>query len=357
MRRVLRLFSLGSLLAALGFGSVLAEAGELAKVRAMFGSQSRAPSTVSPYSIAKKMGYFAEEGIEAEYLSSDGSVQATQLVSAGQAEYGVPSPEGTLNAAGRGTDLGTIYVYMAYRQPIFGLAVKPDSPVRSPRDLKGKTIGVASMGSSGVPAAKSMFREAGLDPEKDATFVAVGIGAVAGRALEDGRVDALSLWDEQYAILETLGIKFRELPFTETYRKLFSAGILVRREYLAKNRSQVVGFARAFAKAQMFGMANPEAAVKINWEVFPESKPKGVDEARALRDGTFVFKRRAAKWDPSLGGDSRMGAMTAEEWKAWVPFLGLEGKIDIAKYYTAELIDEINRFDRNKVLDQARTYR
>ncbi len=346
-----------ALLAMLAGAQAAAEAGELAKVRVMFGSQSRAPATVSPYSVGKKLGYFAEEGIEPEYLPSDGSVQATQLVAAGQAEYGVPSPEGTLNAAGRGTDLGTIYVYMAYRQPIFALAVKQESPVRSPRDLKGKTIGVASMGSSGVPAAKSMLREAGLDPEKDATFVAVGIGAVAGKALEDGRMDALSLWDEQYAILETLGLKFRELPFTENYRKLFSAGILVRREYLAKHRSQVVGFARAFAKAQTFGLANPEAAVKINWDIFPESKPKGVDDAKALRDGTFVLKRRAAKWDPSLGVDNRMGAMTAEEWRTWLPFLGLEGKIDVGKYYTLELIDEINRFDRAKVREQAGAYR
>ncbi len=353
----LRLLLFTSALGHLAGGPFLAAAAESAKVRVIFPTQSRAPAIVSPYSIAKKMGYFAEEGLDVEYVPSDGSVQATQITGAGQAEYGIGTAEGSIGAAARGTDVGVVYVYMIYHEPIFGLAVKKDSPVKSPRDLKGKTIGVASMGSGGLPSAKAMLGEEGLDPDKDAGFVAVGIGAVAGKALEDGRVDALALWDEQYALLQTLGFTFRELPFTENYRKLFGAGILVRRGYLAKHRAQVIGFCRAIAKATTFGLANPEAAVKINWEIFPESKPKGVDEAKALRDAIFVFNRRAAKWDPNLGQDKRLGATTLDEWKAYVSFLNLAGKVDPPKLFTPELIDEINRFDRAKVQEQARAYR
>jgi NitT/TauT family transport system substrate-binding protein len=334
-----------------------AGAGEPAKVRVIFPSQSRAPATVSPYTIAKRMGYFAEEGLDVDYVPSDGSVQAAQITGAGTAEYGIATAEGVVAAAGRGTDMGVTFVYMVYHEPIFGLAVKKDSPVRSPRDLKGKTIGVASMGSAGITAAKAMLHEEGVDPEKDANYVAVGIGAVAGKALEDGRVDALALWDEQYAILQTIGLNFRELPFTENYRKLSGAGVLVRRDYLAKNRVQVLRFCRAIARATIFGLTNPEAAVKVNWEVFPESKPKGVEEAKALRDAIFVFKRRAAKWDPNLGGDKRWGGMTAEEWKAYLTFLNLEGKVDLSKIYTTDLLDEVNRFDKGKVQEQARAYR
>lgn len=350
-------FFIALLLAVFAGAPAPATAGEPAKVRVIFPSQSRAPATVSPYTMAKKLGYFAEEGLDVDYVPSDGSVQAAQITGAGQAEYGIATAEGVVAAAGRGTDIGVVYVYMIYHEPIFGFAVKKDSPVKSPRDLKGKTIGVASMGSAGLPSAKAMLREEGLDPEKDASYVAVGIGAVAGKALVDGRVDALALWDEQYAILQTLGLPFRELPFTENYRKLSGAGILVRRDYLAKNRAQVVGFCRAIAKATVFGMANPEAAVKINWEVFPESKPKGVDEAKALGDAIFVLKRRAAKWDPNLGADKRLGATTADEWRAYLTFLNLEGKVDVSKIYSLDLIDEVNRFDKAKIEERARAYR
>jgi NitT/TauT family transport system substrate-binding protein len=352
----MRLF-IALLLTVFAWAPAPATAGEPAKVRVIFPSQSRATATVSPYTIAKKLGYFAEEGLDVDYVPSDGSVQAAQITGAGTAEYGIATAEGVVAAAGRGTDMGVIFVYMVYHEPIFGLAVKKDSPVRSPRDLKGKTIGVASMGSAGLTAAKAMLHEEGVDPEKDANYVAVGIGAVAGKALEDGRVDALALWDEQYAILQTLGLNFRELPFTENYRKLSGAGVLVRRDYLAKNRAQVLRFCRAIARATIFGLTNPEAAVKVNWDVFPESKPKGVEEAKALRDAVFVFKRRAAKWDPNLGGDKRWGGMTAEEWKAYLTFLNLEGKVDLSKIYTTDLLDEVNRFDKGKVQEQARAYR
>ena len=338
-------------------GPAPAHGGELARVRVIFPSQSRAPATVSPYTIAKKMGYFAEEGLDVDYVPSDGSVQAAQITGAGQAEYGIATAEGVVAAAGRGTDMGVVFVYMIYHEPIFGLAVKNGSPARSSRYLKGKTIGVASMGSAGLTAAKAMLREEGVDPDKDANYVTVGIGAVAGKALDDGRVDALALWDEQYAVLQTLGLAFRELPFTENYRKLSGAGVLVRRDYLAKNRAQVVRFCRAIAKATVFGLTNPEATVKVNWEVFPESKPKGVDEAKALRDAIFVLKRRAAKWDPNLGGDKRWGGMTADEWKAYLTFLDLEGKVDLSKIYATELLDEVNRFDKAKIQERARTYR
>jgi NitT/TauT family transport system substrate-binding protein len=353
---MMRLF-IALLLTVFAWAPAPATAGEPAKVRVIFPSQSRATATVSPYTIAKKLGYFAEEGLDVDYVPSDGSVQAAQITGAGTAEYGIATAEGVVAAAGRGTDMGVIFVYMVYHEPIFGLAVKKDSPVRSPRDLKGKTIGVASMGSAGLTAAKAMLHEEGVDPEKDANYVAVGIGAVAGKALEDGRVDALALWDEQYAILQTLGLNFRELPFTENYRKLSGAGVLVRRDYLAKNRAQVLRFCRAIARATIFGLTNPEAAVKVNWDVFPESKPKGVEEAKALRDAVFVFKRRAAKWDPNLGGDKRWGGMTAEEWKAYLTFLNLEGKVDLSKIYTTDLLDEVNRFDKGKVQEQARAYR
>jgi NitT/TauT family transport system substrate-binding protein len=33
---------------------------------------------------------------------------------------------------------------------------------------------------------------------------------------------------------------------------------------------------------QIFAMANPEAAVRILWEIFPQTKPTGIDEVTAL---------------------------------------------------------------------------
>ena len=39
----------------------------------------------------------------------------------------------------------------------------------------------------------------------------------------------------------------------------------------------------------MFAIANPEAAVRMVYEVFPQTKPTGKDEATAIRDDVKVL--------------------------------------------------------------------
>ena len=41
----------------------------------------------------------------------------------------------------------------------------------------------------------------------------------------------------------------------------------------------LAGVARGIAKATVFGLANPEAAVRIHWKLYPASKPQSGDDA------------------------------------------------------------------------------
>ncbi len=49
------------------------------------------------------------------------------------------------------------------------------------------------------------------------------------------------------------------------------------------NPKMVVGMCRGIAKAVHFGLHNPDAAVRIHWKLYPQSKPQGSDEAKLLR--------------------------------------------------------------------------
>jgi len=73
--------------------------------------------------------------------------------------------------------------------------VLKESPIRKDVDLKGKAIGVGSLASSAVGYMKALVAEAGLDPNKDVTFLPVGMGAQAAMALKMGKVDLISLVD------------------------------------------------------------------------------------------------------------------------------------------------------------------
>ena len=62
------------------------------------------------------------------------------------------------------------------------------------------------------------------------------------------------------------------------------------------NPKMVVGMCRGIAKAVHFGLANPDAAVRLHWKLYPQSKPQGSDEARPLSDSRRVFMSRFADY-------------------------------------------------------------
>ena len=95
----------------------------------------------------------------------------------------------------------------------------------------------------------------------------------------------------------------------------------------------------------------------MHWEIYPESKPKGFDDAKALADARLIVESRKDKWLAApWQSDKRFGASTPAEWEAQVAFTGLGDKIkDVRSIYTDELIDEINRFDQAAIVAQARS--
>ena len=70
-----------------------------------------------------------------------------------------------------------------------------DGPIKDPKELKGKKIGVMSMGASRTLDGFAMTQAAGLDPKTDVEWLPVGFGVQAALALQRGDVQALVLWD------------------------------------------------------------------------------------------------------------------------------------------------------------------
>jgi NitT/TauT family transport system substrate-binding protein len=67
--------------------------------------------------------------------------------------------------------------------------VKPNSPIRSVADLKGKKIGVNAPTSTTTYLATRMVTQAGLDPKKDVELINVKGVSDSATALENGVVD------------------------------------------------------------------------------------------------------------------------------------------------------------------------
>jgi len=158
-------------------------------------------SAAAPFAVAMKKGWYARAGIKVQLVSVAGSTDCVKLVATGDLPYSLPSIEPLPAAIQQGIKARIFYT--AYQGNIYGIAVPKDSPVRSIKDLKGKKIGVASMGSGGVHVARGLLAMNGLDPEKDAQIVVVGEAAQAAALLRGDQVSALSLYDTQYALIDS----------------------------------------------------------------------------------------------------------------------------------------------------------
>ncbi len=303
-----------------------------------------------------KLNYYKEENVEVEVLNMAGSGQTLQALAAGNVEFTNLSPPIYVQGHARNPDLNIISAYVWMRRVHWSVTVKPDNAVKELRELKGKKIGILNTGDTGFFGAKAMVKEIGLDPEKDFEWIAVGRGATAGQALDRSQVDALAIWDAEYARIENLGFKLRHLPNTAGMKELFGGAFGVNRSAFKANRERLVGLFRGMAKSTVFAYSNPELAIRLHWQMYPETKPKGKSDAEALKEALHVIHTRTGKWLPSdQDEDKRIGGSTLRQWQAQVRFVNLEDKFkDASILFTNDLLDDVNRFDRKAIEDQAK---
>lgn len=303
-------------------------------------------ASAAPFAVAVKMGWFAHEGIDLDLVALAGSTECVKFVATRDVAYALAAPEPVALMRAQGVRMKAFYT--AYPGFIYGVVVPVASPVRSVADLRGKAIGVTAMGSVGVTVAKAQVASAGLDPERDVRLVVAGEGAQAAQLLRMGQVDALSEFDTQYAMVETTGVKLRRLPAAEMER-FPSNGFVALEETLAKSRAQAVGLARAYARATVFTLANPEAAVRMLWEVYPQTRATGKDEATALHDDVRTLEARLEHMRLEKSGATRWGQAMEPLYNAYGEFLQKWGltkqKMGAADLATNALIADINAFD------------
>ncbi len=315
-------------------------------------------SAAAPFAIANKMGWFKAAGFEVELVPLPGSADCVKFVGTRELAYALPSvePLGMLRPQGV---LARVF-YTAYQGNIYGPAVPTDSPIKTLADLKGKRIGVQSMASGGVPVARAIASGVGLDPDTDISIIAIGEGAQAAALLRSKQVDALSFYDTQYALIENAGVPLRRLE-AKMIDRFPSNGLIALEGTLATRRAEAVALAQGYAKGTVFALNNPEAAVRIVWEVFPQTKATGKDEASALRDDVKTLEARAANWRLEKAGVSRWGESAEANYQAYLDFLLKSGVIrqpvKATEVITNDLIADINAFDAQRIVADAKAYK
>ena len=165
--------------------------------------------TVPTY-VAKDLGIYDKHGLNVSLLDFRAAPDATAALFSGAVDLMSNSPGNMMLVNSRGRDL--VAVVDNFPAPVWSLVVGKDvaTPGKAAgypalmRDLKGKKIGVPAIGSDGHNFARRFLRDAGMDPEKDVTFLAVGLGPDAVAAFKAGQLDAVMAIEPVQTVLEAL---------------------------------------------------------------------------------------------------------------------------------------------------------
>lgn len=337
-----------------------ARAGEPAKpmkkIVFVLGQSTISANDIFNCTLPRELGYFAQEGLDVEIQTISTAGQIMQLLTAGRAQVTMTAAVALYTARAQGLPVKAIYNYL--RKHATGIAVLESSPIKRPQDLKGKTIGIGSQGSARALDGRAMVRAAGLDPDKDVQWQITGIGMQALIAMQQGRVDALSLWNGTYADMENAGAKLRyfTFPFQDG---LFSYLVQSTDEYVQKNPEVIVGVGRAIAKTTIFARTNPRAAVRIHLKAFPV--PTAANQDKLFQDALNVMNvnLRDAEMEP---GVTSFGSFKKADWIKGMNYyteLGLlKSKLNVDDLFVSDALNKkMNEFDRAAVEKQAREWK
>jgi len=147
----------------------------------------------SPMFVAQDLGYFADEGLDVNILETQGGSQTTSAMLSGDAKVITSNFASPILLAGQGKhvkhivglEMNNIYAFVV--RP--ALDIKADNVEALVAGLKGKRIGVASLGSGADTMGSAFLADNGLN-SNDVIKIATGTGGTALAAMRAGGVDA-----------------------------------------------------------------------------------------------------------------------------------------------------------------------
>jgi len=329
--------------------------GERAQVTFMLPIPVRTIATF-PFNVAEAAGFYEEENLEGETLTADSAAFAIQQMAAGKVDIALSTAGAALNAFAQEQPVMAVCEF--FQGQVFSIWVQSDSSIQTFEDLRNKRIGVESMQGGHIPELKAFLAASGLTPGKDVTLVPLGDDAATViAAFEQGKVDA---YDLSFAFNPgpRLALDLRSVPSPEQLGQTAQEPLLVRRQLLEEQPDVVARFLRAIAKAVVFGNANSEAVFSIQRKVFPPEL-ESMEFARLLLETSLQTMAGEEKLDP----DSEFCRMPVEGWEELMNQLVVPGdpgaiqeKFDVGPYVDNSLVDQINDFDRQEVIDKAETF-
>jgi NitT/TauT family transport system substrate-binding protein len=213
--------------------------------------------------VAQDKGYFKAEGLDVTIDQGEGSAASITKVAAGAYQAGFGDINAVIDLAAKRPADAPVAVYMLYNTPPFTIVVKKDSPIRTAKDLEGKTLG-APANDGALKLFPAFAKAAKVDPSK------VSISNMAPNLREQmlmrGQVDGVFGYINTIAFSARLvGLDpekdLRFINYGDNGLDLYSNAVVFSRAFVKENPKAVTGFLKALNRAINDSLANPEMAM------------------------------------------------------------------------------------------------
>jgi NitT/TauT family transport system substrate-binding protein len=241
-------------------------------------------------------------------------------------------------------------------------AVLAERPTAALAQLRGKRI--ACDFPHIQPLAEAALAEEGVPADAFSWLPWRGSGMGIAEMIEPlraGEVDALFLMDWTDGDAVARGLQLRHLHSRLLERIRVSSCYWTTQAAFAARADALARALRAIQKSIVFSFANPQAALRMMWEVERGTKPAPAARDAVLAHDTEVLKACLGPMRIDPGDcDPRWCAISERDMQAWQTFLLASGTIsealDLDRLYTTALVEAANAFDADEVRAAARVY-
>lgn len=211
---------------------------------------------------AKEKGFFESAGLHVDVGTMNNGAAILAAISGDAVEIGNANAGSVAAAVLRGIPITIIAdggLYSANR-PTTLLCVRPDSPIRGPKDLAGKEIAVNGLRLVADAALEEWLARGGVNP-KSVSFVEMGFSAMQP-LLESRRLDAAFIGEP---VFSTIRSKVRVIgaPNSVVAREFSYASYIAKTDWVTRNPEIASRFAAAIRTTAVWANANQLAAGRI----------------------------------------------------------------------------------------------
>lgn len=166
--------------------------------------EDRAGFQQVPVLLAEQLGYFRSEGLNLKVVEATADAPAWQWLANGSADVAAGLYEDTLLRQPRGQWLQAFVLQSRVPQLVLGVSPKTVPYFRGPVDLRGRRIGVATLGGAAHRVVLRVLARAEVQAD-EVSFVEVGQGWPVLNPYRSGQIDALCGVDPVLTTLEQRG--------------------------------------------------------------------------------------------------------------------------------------------------------